>query len=45
MNTAIRRILRRERMPMKRWREAAAGFLIGLCNALLGAGGGLLAVP
>ena len=32
-------------MPVKRWREAAAGFLIGLCNALLGAGGGLLAVP
>lgn len=30
---------------MKRWKDAAAGFLIGLCNALLGAGGGLLAVP
>lgn len=30
---------------MKRWKEAAAGCLIGLCNALLGAGGGLLAVP
>jgi len=30
---------------MKQRKEAAAGFLIGLCNALLGAGGGLLAVP
>lgn len=30
---------------MKRWKDAAAGLLIGLCNALLGAGGGLLAVP
>lgn len=30
---------------MGRWKQAAAGFLIGFCNALLGAGGGLLAVP
>ena len=30
---------------MKRWTGPAAGFLVGLCNALFGAGGGLLAVP
>ena len=30
---------------MKKWKDAAVGLLIGLCNALLGAGGGLLAVP
>ena len=30
---------------MKTVKTAAAGLLIGLCNALLGAGGGLLAVP
>ncbi len=30
---------------MKKLKTAAAGFLIGFCNALFGAGGGLLAVP
>lgn len=30
---------------MKKRTMAAAGLLIGLCNALFGAGGGLLAVP
>ena len=30
---------------MQKRRTAAAGLLIGLCNALFGAGGGLLAVP
>lgn len=30
---------------MEKIKRAAAGLLVGLCNALLGAGGGLLAVP
>ena len=32
-------------MKMKKWKTAGCGVLIGLCNALFGAGGGLLAVP
>ena len=30
---------------LKKWKAAAAGLFIGLCNAVFGAGGGLLAVP
>ena len=32
-------------MRMKKWKTGLCGFAIGLCNALFGAGGGLLAVP
>lgn len=32
-------------MQLEKWKSAAAGLLIGFCNALFGAGGGLLAVP
>ena len=30
---------------MKKWKTGLCGIAIGLCNALFGAGGGLLAVP
>lgn len=32
-------------MRMKKWKTGLCGLGIGLCNALFGAGGGLLAVP
>lgn len=44
MNRANGRILKAV-MTLKNWKKAASGLLIGLCNALFGAGGGLLAVP
>ena len=44
MNPKSGRILKAV-MYLKKWKSAAAGLLIGLCNALFGAGGGLLAVP
>lgn len=30
---------------MKKWLSSAGGFLVGVINALLGAGGGMVAVP
>lgn len=44
MNEPVRYILKTV-MRMKKWKTVCCGAGIGFCNALFGAGGGLLAVP